>query len=555
MNIFDFIITVDKKNRIKKVEYYGQDRNWFDKINWHLYMDKNLETVLGLNIEERIIEFHNKFYCCHKIIGEVDTRYYFSSQMYMKKLYEESIDKVSEGIQIFDRNGYFIHANRSSEELEGYNKSDYLGKHLLDIYNLTEEYSTTLTALRTKKPVKNRCDRFTGKDNKELVTINSSYPLNSNGILLGAVTFEGDLTLIKDMKHKSFNLEEFIKDDRAEIDQVRYKFDDIIHESDVMIEAIAFGKKIARSNANILIIGDTGTGKELFAQSIHNHSYRRHKPFIDLNCSAVPENLAESIFFGTHKGAFTGSQTKKGLIELSDGGTLFLDEINSMSLEIQAKLLRAIEEKRFRKVGGEAYISCDIRIIAASNINLREHVETEHFRKDFYYRVSGLTLDIPPLKDRGYDVIILSEYILQKLGTEYCKRYIQVSDTFKNELLKYDWPGNVRELKHVLEYAINRMQNDEQILEISHLPDYLLSKISVQINVALKDEVKKQAYTAVNLVVEEVETRTLKEQVGQVEKKIIISTLSQHYGNITRAATSLGISRQSLQYRLKKYGV
>lgn len=555
MNVFDFIIEVDKENRIKKVEYYGQDRNWFDKINWHLYRDKKLEIVLGLNIEERIIEFHNKFYCCHKTVGEVDTKYYFSSQIYLKKLYEESLDKVPEGIQIFDRNGYFIHGNRSSEELEGYNRSDYLGKHLLDIYNLTEESSTTLTALRTKKPVKNRCDRFTGKDDKELVTINSSYPLNANGILLGAATFEGDLTLIKDMKHKSFNLEEFIKEDKAEINQVRYSFDDIIHESDSMIKAIAFGKKIAQSNANILLIGDTGTGKELFAQSIHNHSYRRHKPFIDVNCSAVPENLVESIFFGTHKGAFTGSQTKKGLIELSDGGTLFLDEINSMSLEIQAKLLRAIQEKRFRKVGGEAYINCDIRVIAASNINLREYVETEHFRKDFYYRISGLTLDIPPLKDRGNDVIVLLAHMLQSLSAEYGKRDLQVSDAFKNELLKYDWPGNVRELKHVLEYAINRMQNDELIMERTHLPDYLVSKVSVRVNDAFKGEVQRQVYTAVDLVVEAIETRTLEEQMGQVEKNIIITTLGQYYGNITRAATALGISRQSLQYRLKKYGV
>lgn len=551
MKIHDFFIEIDDEENIVDIVCLRDEYGWFDKVDWNEFTGKKTKDIFGELFDERIIEISNKLFCCQLFEKNSSKCYFFSHSAALRYLYEETLNQVTEGVQIFDRNGYFVYGNKASELLEGYKNEEFAGKHLMELYNLSEDFSTTLTVLKSQKPIKNRCDRFRRKDDVELITINSGYPLRVNNELLGAVTFEGDMTLINSIKNRSFDLEAFVKENQEVVENLKFSFDDIVHVSDSMLEIINFAKKIALTNTNILITGDTGTGKELFAQSIHNYSHRRYEPFIDINCSAVPENLIESIFFGTEKGAYTGSSKKRGMIELADKGTLFLDEVNSMSLDMQAKLLRAIQEKRFRRVGGHEFVECDIRIVAASNINLKKMIEVNQFRRDFYYRISGLTIDIPSLSERKEDIPILTDFILEKLCEEYGKRKIGVDDLVTDIFKWYKWPGNVRELKHVLEYSINRIGEGVAVIDSSMLPDYIKFKSVTSINES--NDNNNERNFSIDIVDED--NQSLEEQIAIVEKKIIERCLDENFGNVTRSARILGLSRQSLQYRLKKYNI
>ncbi|AOT73301.1 hypothetical protein Gferi_25315 [Geosporobacter ferrireducens] len=461
-------------------------------------------------------------------------------------LYEQTIRHVAEGIQIYDRNGYFLYANPASEDLEFYKNEDFKGKHILDLYDLKEEYSTILTVLRTQKPVINRCDRFKMKTGKALTTINNGYPLKIDDILYGAVVFESDLSALKRIKNRTINLEAYVEGRQPATQEQLYAFDDIIHVSDKMKNMIHFAKKVSLTDSSVIIVGATGTGKELMAQSIHSFSPRRDKPFIDINCSAVPSNLFESMFFGTEKGAFTGSIAKKGFFEMADGGTIFLDEVNSISIEMQAKLLRVLQEKRFQRIGGEKYLRCDVRIIAAANEDLHELMEQQKIRKDFYYRISAIKIEIPSLNERKEDIPILARYFLIELCNQYNRPQMVISNQVLDVFLEYNWPGNVRELQHVIEYVFNCASEDIEEVDISHLPDYLLSPSALD-HTSMRDIKSSKDFFN--------ENNTLETQLAFFEKEIIYQQLQKHGGNITKSAKSLGISRQSLQYRMKKTGL
>ncbi|MPM82369.1 Arginine utilization regulatory protein RocR [bioreactor metagenome] len=416
----------------------------------------------------------------------------------------------------------------------------------MDIYDLKEEYSTVLTVLRTQKPVVNRCDRFKIRTGKDLTTINSAYPLKINGELYGAVVFESDLSVIKQIKNRTLDLETYVESDKHKDSEKLYTFDNIIYSSKNMEEMIHFAKKVSLTDSSILIVGATGTGKELVAQSIHSFSPRRKKPFIDVNCSAVPSNLFESMFFGTEKGAFTGSIAKQGFFEMANGGTLFLDEVNSINPEMQAKLLRVLQEKRFQRIGGSQYIRCNVRIIAAINEDPFKLIEQEKMRKDFYYRISTIKINVPTLQERKEDIAILAKYFLNKLCSDYSRRELNLTEKFMSALGEYEWPGNIRELQNVIEYSFNRVSENAQLLDFEHLPDYLqftetiTHRIASQYN---KSEVKPESIG------------TLEEQMEEVERTILINTLNLYSRNITRSAKALGMSRQSLQYRIKKLNI
>ncbi len=546
MPLIDLIIITDDDNTIADFKYFGSDEAWFASIQAGLTCKEPLSALIGLvGTDEHapgIVELGSKLFGYEK--AEFDGRQYhlLSRSAVLKELFQETLEKVNEGVQIYDKNGYFLYSNLASQKLGEYEKDDFTGRHLLDIYDLTEEISTTLSVLRTNTPVLNRCDIFKKRDGKELITINSGYPLVIDGKLFGAVSFEGDLTLINNLKNKSFSLEAFIRNEQPYLEKKGFEFEDIVHQSKEMETLINFAKKISLNDTNILITGETGTGKELFAQSIHNYSPRRDQPFVDINCGAVPSNLVESVFFGTEKGAFTGSVSKKGLLEIADGGTLFLDEVNSMSLDMQAKLLRALQENRFQRIGGNDYVSCNIRIIAASNEDLRQLSSENLFRKDLYYRLSSLSLDVPPLRERRTDIQLLLNHFIVELGRKYGKRKLEYTKSFRRTLEGHDWPGNIRELQHAVEYAINHMAEASNILTADDLPDYFLERRGIEL---------KQEKTEITIAVDA--EKTLQEQLDVFEEKIIRQALSDHLGNVTKAAESLGLSRQSLQYRMKKF--
>ncbi len=545
--MLDLIIKLNADLRIKAVQPVGKNPVLLEGNFWSGLIDQQINHVLGAALQEQgIVELSNKFFR-YQCVAEPDgTVLYLSNSGVLLDFYKQIYGHLAEGVQIYDRNGYFLFANPASEALEGYNSMDYLGKHLLDIYDVNEEYSTVLTILRTKKPVANRCDRFKMKNGTILTTINSGYPLIIDNTLYGAVVFESDISVLRQLKTRTFNLEAYIGSTNPVKQPALYTFDDIVHEAENMKDMIHFAKKVSLTDSSILLVGATGTGKELVAQSIHSFSARRYKPFIDVNCSAVPGNLFESMFFGTEKGAFTGSVSKAGLFEMAHGGTIFLDEVNSISPEIQAKLLRVLQEKRFQRMGGSKYIQCDVRVISAANENLTALMQQQKIRIDFYYRISTIKIELPALKERDQDVILLARRFLQALCTQYNREQLAITSEVVAVFKEYEWPGNVRELNHVIEYAFNRVADDVTQIACECLPDYLKSLESVT-SLASRGEGTKLLPAG--------RPETFAERMEKFAYELIVQALDDSCGNITQAAKVLGMSRQSLQYHMKKFSI
>jgi transcriptional regulator with PAS, ATPase and Fis domain len=318
----------------------------------------------------------------------------------------------------------------------------------------------------------------------------------------------------------------------------RFRFDDIIGQSKAIKQTIESGKRFAGTSETILLIGESGTGKELFAQAIHNQ-YRPNGPFMAVNCAAMPKNLIESELFGYEGGSFTGADRvgRPGKIELANGGTLFLDEIGDMPLEIQAVLLRVLEDKQVTRIGAKQSKSVDFRVIAATNRNLYEMVKDKTFREDLYFRLSVLPINLPPLRIRGNDALLLSRFFIE----DYCKRngfnITDISPEAQKLILKYTWPGNVRQLQNAIYYAVNTAQND--VIEPHNLPEFILFDSSPEIT----------GVTATTGEMGGGEPLSIK----KLEKAAIDLALLQSHNSIPRAAEMLGMSKATLYRKLKEY--
>jgi len=317
-------------------------------------------------------------------------------------------------------------------------------------------------------------------------------------------------------------------------------FDGIIGRSRQMKEIIQLSKKIAKSEATtVLLLGESGTGKDLLARAIHNESNRSSKPFVTINCSSVPETLLESELFGHEKGAFTSAhKQKKGLFEIADGGTVFLDEIGEVSLGIQVKLLSIIEYKMFRRVGGTNDINVDIRIIAATNKNLQDSIKKNRFRYDLYYRLKVFQLILPPLKERREDIPELIDFFIKGFNIQFRKNIKDVTPEARNLLMQYDWPGNVRELRNVIERAIILQSGDYIGKEDLPCEINLRGPQLTVDDVDLWFQIPDEGFSLFN-----------------IEKKIIEHTLRKVNLNQSKAAKMMGISRDRLRYKMKKYNI
>lgn len=544
MNLFDLVIELDDKSKIKKIICIGDSKYWFKDDFIESMIDKTAEESLKISISNTtgILEIENRVFK-YQIIDEHDSKkIYISEGAYVSLLYEQALENLDEGLQIYNKYGYFIYANKASEKMGMYKKEEIIHKHLLDIYELDENYSTTLSVLRTKKCVKNRCDIFKLTNGKNMTTINNAYPVMIDKNLLGAVTFERDMITLKNVEREIFHLENYLSVKHENNKRDLYIFDDIIGSSKSMKETTHFAKKISLTDSSILIVGETGTGKELIAQSVHSFSPRSNKPFIGINCSAVPTNLFESMFFGTVKGAYTGSESKKGFFEMAEGGTLFLDEINSIGQEMQAKLLRVLQDGKVRRIGSDKQITCDVRIIAALNEEPERLIREKKLRKDFYYRLSIIKLELDPLRDRKDDIPILARHHLNKLTIKNNTRQLDFSDEVLDLFINYYWPGNVRELNHAVEYAFYRVNRNSTKIEAKDIPHHIYKSSPSKIYHRLNDNNSNDVDDKLSM----------NEQLKFYEKKIIQKALDKNNGNITKSAKCLGISRQNMQYRLKK---
>lgn len=458
----------------------------------------------------------------------------------MEFVYQTILDKITEGIRVVNQEGKIIIYNKAMGRLESLEPEMALHRdHLELLPDLTPETSTVLTVLRTGEEIKEMPQTYFNARGKKISTVNSTFPITQGNQVIGALEVARDITSVKDLSDKVYNLQkQLLTNDQTKSNNTRFTLESIIGQSDSIQRLIEYAKRAARSSSNILIVGETGTGKELFAQGIHNASPRRDKPFIAQNCAALPETLLEGLLFGTVKGSFTGAVDRPGLFEQANGGTLLLDEINSMGIDLQAKLLRVLQEGYIRRVGGEREIRVDVRVLAALNTNPFQSIKEKKMREDLYYRLSVVTLNIPPLRERKDDILLLVEAFIKKYNDLFQLGVEAISPEISYLFHQHNWPGNVRELEHVIEGAMNMMVEEKVILP-HHLPpsfEYNLHKVA--------DSLKKQEkISSVNLV----------EEVERFEKRMIRYALSQHKGNFTKAALSLGITRQVLQYKVKKY--
>ena len=306
--------------------------------------------------------------------------------------------------------------------------------------------------------------------------------------------------------------------------------DGIVYSSKVMADLVALAEKLATLPLPVIIRGETGTGKEVFARFIHNHSPRAERPFIAVNCGAIPEHLIESLLFGHARGSFTGAiDTRKGFFEEADGGTIFLDEIGELPMNMQVKLLRVLQEKHITRVGDNREIPVNVRVISATHVDLEEAVREKRFREDLYFRIQVMPLQLPPLRERGQDVVLLAEEFIKRYGAEYGRGKFKMSRNTEKALLGYHWPGNVRELE-------NRIQKG--LVQAVH-------GVIQPKDIGL-DDVQKEAKES---------PRTLKEAREAVEREVIARALQDSNANLTLAATILGIDRKVLREVMERLGM
>lgn len=469
----------------------------------------------------------------------------FSRKGKQESLLEQSLELINEGVQIYDQEGYLLFCNQNSRRISAIPDSmDIIGKHMLDVWAVDESKSAVFSCLRSRSPVKNRVDTFASVTQGDVTTINTAYPLFCQNKLSGALLLERDKTTIRarnqEIQTMLATLDKYTKQN-PNLCLNGYTFEQIIGTSEVFRTAVGLAQKFADLDCNVLLVGETGTGKEMFAQSIHRASSRRYKQFVAINCAAMPETLIESTLFGTTKGAFTGSENRPGLFEESNGGTLFLDELNSMSLSMQSKILRVIQEGTFRRIGSSKDLHADVRIISSCNEEPFAAVEQGKLRRDLFYRLSVVQIVIPPLRDHMEDLSPLIDHYICTNRQYFAKTINCVNTDVLERFHRYNWPGNVRELYHVLDYAMNVMEEGEITLDC--LPSYL-------------NRQSQPAETHIAaLPNQDIYHTKLEHLVGDFESNLLRQVLEYYGNNISKAAKSLGICRQTLSYRLHKYGI
>lgn len=457
-------------------------------------------------------------------------------------LMREILLNIDEGIHFIDKDGETIIYNDSMEKIEKMSKAYVMSKSFLDIVDeMNINNSTLLDVLKRKKVIKNNMQRYVDKNGKEITTINTTIPIMHENEFIGALEISKDITTVETLSEKVMNLKKNLNNSKDSKSENGYKFEDIIGNSKLMRESITKSEKSSKSDASVFIYGETGTGKELISQSIHYASNRKDYPFIAQNCAALPESLFEGILFGTTKGGFTGAVDRPGLFEQANKGTLLLDEINSMPMTLQAKLLRVLQEGYVRRVGGTKDIPVDVRVIATTNESPTKILNENKIRRDLYYRLNVINIEIPPLRDRKEDISLLCNKFIKKYNKKLNKDVKGITYEGVDYLKSHRWQGNVRELENVIYSTMSMMDNEKNITpEMIFLNDYY----------TLKEKKINEDYS-----LDDLENKTLDHLIGQIEEIYIIEALEKTGYNVSKAAAILGINRQNLQYKMKKYNI
>ncbi|EOC99642.1 sigma-54 interaction domain-containing protein [Caldisalinibacter kiritimatiensis] len=451
----------------------------------------------------------------------------------VQSLLEAIFHATQDAISVVDCKGMGVLVNPAYVKLTGLREKDVIGKPAT--VDIAEGESIHMKVLETKKPVKNARLKV-GPNRKEVIA--EAAPIMVDGELRGSVGVLHDVSEIIKLTNELKEAKEIIRKLEA-----KYTFDDIVGNNELIRSAIERAKKAAETPATVILRGESGTGKELFAHAIHNASDRRFGQFVRVNCAALSESLLESELFGYEEGAFTGAKKggKKGYFEQANNGTIFLDEIGEISISTQVKLLRVLQEREIVRVGGTKPISINVRIIAATNMDLEQAVKEGKFREDLYYRLNVVPINIPPLRKRKDDIYYLTLNFIKKFNQEYGRSVIDISDIALERLRQHDWPGNVRELENVIGRSIINMKHNENIIQEKHLPQ--IEPFTSQ-NTPNNDIDKKQ-----------VENITLDEYISKAEKRFIEDALNKYGYNKTMTAKALGISIRSLYYKMDKYKI
>ena len=436
--------------------------------------------------------------------------------------YKSIYDKV-DALIIVNEENMILYSAMINDDRTYISTKDVIGQNLYEMYpNLTEENSTHARVMKTGKPVINENQLIVERSGKAYVINTSTFLIEDNGRRIGTFDLSSSLT------PKSKNDE---KEDRNKL----YVLDSIVTENEAMLSIKSKILKVSRNDSPVMVIGESGTGNELIVEAIHSMGSRRENPFISVNCAAIPDALMESTLFGTVKGSFTGAENRKGLFEIADGGTLFLDEINSMNIDLQAKLLKAVEEQKYMKLGGERYVDVDVRVISAVNVDPEEAIKNNSLRSDLFFRLGVVQFFVPPLRERKEDLKPLTEHFISYYNSRMNRQVMGVDEDVRRVFENYPWPGNVREFRNVMESAFNMAEGE--YIALSDIPETLAVFSFTRGNAAFPEAGK-----------------SLTSMMNEYEKEIIQQTL-RNSASLSQASSMLKMTRQAVKYKIEKYGI
>ena len=550
MKIFNsigtYLVITDSRGQIKNANslFLDKSKDIVFGISNISFIDYRAYDMLKDNKQEKIeIELFDSVHILEKFQAGNDFYFIIRKKVdtQTNRIYEKVVNSINERIVASDKDGNVLLFNRASENYEKMNGNEIVGRNITELYNLTDESSLLKRVIRSGEPLLNVHQNSINNMGLMIDDMVDTWPIFDQGELFGAVSIMTDYTKIESLSKQIIDLQsKLIKMDESNDDQsplsAKYSFNDIICSSANMTGIISVAKRAAKSTSPVLIHGETGTGKELFAQSIHNYSKNSKGPFVAINCAAIPDNLLEGLLFGTVKGAFSDAIDRPGLFEQAENGTILLDELNSMSLNLQSKLLRVLQENKTRRVGGSKEININTRVITAMNENPIRAVKENKIRQDLFYRIGVVLIEVPPLRNRKEDIPLLSKNFILKFNRKLDRQITKLSADVFDSFAKYDWPGNVRELQHTIEYAMNIAHENERIIELSHLPLHISESYEIPAE-------------------KEGPWQTLEKRLNVEEIKILENELIKNDWKIAQTAKKLGLKRQSLQYRIKKYSL
>ena len=455
-----------------------------------------------------------------------------------KYIFEEILTLTDDGFIVVDKNGIITDINEQYCSYLETTKDYAVGRSIVEIIPNTKMLDIVNHAYREEGAILRLQEKRSNSDDDKIFLVNRSCVYNDEKeVIAGVAQVKFRLQTLDSAKKlmKEYSELEFYKEEYQKKNGSKCSFDKIIGESKNFMEIKRAGIKAARTSFPVLLTGETGTGKEVFANAVHNGSNRKEKPMISINCAAIPSELLESELFGYEEGAFTGAKKggKKGKFQLADGGTLFLDEIGDMPLGMQAKLLRVLQEGEIEKVGGYAPVPVDVRIIAATRRNLQEMIENGEFREDLFYRLNVLNIEMIPLRNRKDDILELSNHFLNKLNSDY-KTSVSLSKEVRDCFKSYSWPGNIRELDNVIKSAYASCE--DFLIELSDLPTKMVSRHRLD-------------------TFEETDGRKLTHMIDAYEKNVLIEALKRNDWNCQKTADELGIHRSALYKKIAKYEI